>query len=299
MCFCPLFYRRDSACARIHVMVYLALVLLGLCLGSFVNALVWRLRKQEELFASKAAGMAKKARALSIVHGRSMCMHCGHELSPRDLVPVFSWIMLRGKCRYCKAPIDDTPFAELFLPVLFVISYFAWPYAVGGWASAEIVLFGLWLLILTGFLALAIYDVKWFLLPDRIVVPVSVLALFFVVVLSKIQADSALLLWSLGGAAVISGLFFAIAYVSDGKWIGGGDVKLGALLGLLAGSPVMAFMLIFIASLLGSLIALPRLLLRKYTLNSVLPFGPFLLAAAFVIVLWGQQIYDWYFGLLV
>jgi leader peptidase (prepilin peptidase)/N-methyltransferase len=91
-----------------------------LCLGSFVNALIWRLHTQEGL-------KSKKERTkYSITKGRSMCMHCKHTLSTIDLIPVFSWIYLRGKCRYCGYTIPDNPISELLTPTLFVISYLYW-----------------------------------------------------------------------------------------------------------------------------------------------------------------------------
>src|SRR3712207_2755294 len=99
-------------------MVYLAFLFFGLCLGSFVNALVWRIHEQDILREKERLSSADKQRLekLSISKGRSMCMHCGHELAAKDLVPVFSWLYLRGKCRYCKHVIPDSPVAELLVP---------------------------------------------------------------------------------------------------------------------------------------------------------------------------------------
>lgn len=278
----------------IVVMVYLALGLLGLCLGSFANALVWRLHAQEEVMASKPKGVGKKLKQLSIVRGRSMCMHCQHELAPKDLIPVVSWVLLRGKCRYCKHKIDDSPIVELVLPVLFIISYLAWPYSTNGWSAGELVMFGTWLAILTGLVALAFYDAKWYLLPDRIVAPVTILAALLVIAQAAAYDDGMVLVDALAGAATIAGIFFGLWFISNERWIGGGDVKLAPALGLLAGGPFLALFLIFLAAVLGTLAALPLLAAKNYTAKSMVPFGPFLILAAIIIFLWGGNVLDWY-----
>ena len=278
----------------IVAMVYLALGLFGLSLGSFVNALVWRLHAQDEVMASKPKGVGKKLKQLSVVRGRSMCMHCQHELAPKDLIPVVSWLMLRGKCRYCGHKIDDSPIIELLLPILFVASYLVWPYETNGWSAGEITMFVAWLGILTGFVALAYYDIKWYLLPDRIVAPITILAVLLVVARAATYNDGMVLVDALAGAATIAGLFFGLWYISNEQWIGGGDVKLAPALGLLAGGPFLALFLIFLAAVLGTLAAIPLLLARNYSAKSMVPFGPFLIVATVIILLWGGQIMDWY-----
>lgn len=280
-------------------MIYLALLILGLSLGSFINALVWRLYKQNEILEQQPVNATKQLQKLSIVHGRSMCVHCKHELAPKDLVPVLSWLSLRGKCRYCKKRIDDTPFAELLLPVLFILSYVVWPYADLGWSTVNVSFFALWLLALTCFVALAIYDAKWFILPDRIVLPLTVIALCMVGLRAILVNDPMSLAWSLGGAIVISGVFWFMSFVSKGTWIGWGDVKLGVALGLIAGTPLLALLVIFLASLFGAALALPQILSGKQGLKSSLPFGPHLIAATLVVFFWGDMLYDWYFGLFI
>lgn len=280
-------------------MIYIVLIGLGLLLGSFVNALVWRLHEQETEAVKKSSAKKNSSRDLSIVHGRSMCSRCGHALAPKDLVPVLSWLLLRGRCRYCHKPISDTPLPELILPVLLVLSYAAWPYILDAAHAAPIVLFVVWIGILTCFVALAIYDARWYLLPDRIVLPLTVLAGVFALLVSVQHYDSLQLLWAVLGGITISGLFLALSFVSKGSWIGGGDVKIGMALGLLAGSPLMAMLVIFIASLLGTFFMLPQLLTGKKAFGSMLPFGPFLIAATGIVFLWGDSVASWYFGLLL
>lgn len=288
-------------------MTILILLVLGLCLGSFVNAFVWRHYQKEfapqERAEAKATKKAKKsaqtdeltAEQLSIIRGRSMCTHCHHELAAKDLIPVVSYLWLRGKCRYCGARIEDSPLAELLTPLLFVVSYIFWPLSLQG---QGLVSFIFWLVFLVGFAALIVYDLRWFLLPHSIVVPLTGLALLQVVLEATLyHGGLESLLHAFWGALVIGGLFFTLYRLSNEKWIGGGDITLGILLGLLVGGPANALLLVFVASLLGTLVAIPiLLLLRKPIRTTHLPFGPFLILAAVIVMLFGKQTIDWYVG---
>ncbi len=261
---------------------------LGLSLGSFVNALVWRIHEQSKLGAKKS----KRARDLSVMKGRSMCPHCHHVLAPLDLVPLFSWLGLGGKCRYCHKPIGwQYPVVELSLAVLFIVSYVFWPSAPLEGAH-ELIRFGAWLVILTGFMALVVYDIKWMLLPNRIVYPLIVLA----ALLAAYNLLTATYSWSgLGlSVAIAGGIFYLLFTVSDGRWIGGGDVKLGALIGLALGDPYLAFFTLFLASMLGTLVVVPGLALKKVSARSRIPFGPFLIVAAIAVKLFGAAVITWY-----
>lgn len=282
-------------------MIIVILAALGLILGSFVNAMVWRFHEQAELRenAAKKPKTDKDAltlQQLSMVKGRSMCSNCHHELAVKDLVPLFSWLWLQGRCRYCHQKIQDSPLIEVILPVLFVVSYLTWPDAL---SEVGLYQFVFWLIFLTGFMALAAYDLRWFLLPDRIVFPLIGLAILELVG-RFIFYDAT---WgTLGGAVlgvlVSSGLFYVLYVVSQGGWIGGGDVKLGIIIGILVGSAVPAMLMLFIASTLGTLVALPQLISGKAGRASKLPFGPYLLLATFIVVLYGERIINGYLNLV-
>lgn len=269
---------------------------LGLIFGSFANAVIWRLHEQD-----KVAGHKRKrsdTRNLSIMKGRSICTHCGHGLAARDLVPVLSYFWLRGKCRYCGKPIEDTPLAELLTLSLFVISYIWWPVPLHVAAGAT--LFALWLGILTCFVILALYDLRWFLLPDRVVYPlIGLSALSVLARAAWLGGGVAAVAGAAMGVLMVAGLFYGIYIASRRKWIGFGDVKLGIALGLLAGGLLPALALIFIASLLGSVVAIPLLLRGRAKPTTAMPFGPFLLAAGVVVVLFSAPITAWYLRLLV
>jgi leader peptidase (prepilin peptidase)/N-methyltransferase len=279
-------------------MIIVAVGFLGLILGSFVNAFVWRLHEQELLADKKPTkATAKRRQALSITRGRSMCPHCGHELAAKDLIPVGSWLWLQGKCRYCQTPISwQYPLVELATAALFVLSYISWPYTFHGVGLFQFVC---WLTFMVAFTALAIYDLRWFLLPDRVVLPLVILAAVLVgVSVAWLHSFSAL--WQPAvSALIIFGLFWGLFQVSGGKWIGGGDVKLALVLGLLAGTPGKAFLLIFLASLMGTIISIPLLARGKKSLKLHIPFGPYLLAATVITVLYGEHIISWYQNLLV
>jgi len=257
-------------------MVIVILLILGLCLGSFVNALVWRIHEKKDW-----------------VRGRSVCVHCNHALAAKDLIPVISWLWLRGKCRYCHKPISwQYPAVETVTALLFVSSYAFWPMAFDGVGTT---LFVFWLILLTGFVALAVYDIRWQLLPNKIV--------YFFMLVAAAQALTLVLVFDGGpeqmGQIALSflvggGLFYLLFQLSSGRWIGGGDVKLGALLGLVLAQPQLTLMMIFAASLLGTVVSLPLLAANKLKRDSHIPFGPFLIAGAIVARLFGAAIMTWY-----
>lgn len=274
-------------------MAIVALVVLGLCLGSFVNALVYRLHEQSR--------KSSKSKKLSIVNGRSICVHCGHVLSWRDLIPVLSWTLLRGRCRYCNKPVSwQYPVVELAVAGLFVISYLFWPVIEAPLDSLDsYVNFIAWLAVLTGFTALFIYDLRWMLLPNRIIYPLlafaAVLATYNILSADNVVQASYDTLMSV---VIASGVFYLLFLVSNGRWIGGGDVKLGLLIGLMLADPFKAFLMLMAASTLGTLLVLPGLLLKKLKTTSRIPFGPFLMAGALFAMLFGQTLIDWYKGLV-
>ena len=305
-------------------MVYIALILLGLCFGSFVNALVWRLYQQGNGGEGEEQGpesdkkdkkSGKKARhavayppaltpppasELSILKGRSMCVDCRHTLAAKDLIPVLSWVSLRGKCRYCRKAISwQYPLVELLTAGLFVASYVFWPLPLSGSGLLGLsvsngLAFGFWLIFLVGFMALAVYDLRWFLLPNKIVYPLLVLAAGQALARAALDGDVAILTTAIWGLAIGGGIFYLLFQVSRGTWIGGGDVKLGFLLGLIVGGPVNSLLLLFLASLLGCLVTVPLLLSGRATRKSHIPFGPFLLLAAIIVQLFGAAILAWY-----
>ena len=259
----------------VEVAVFLGAV--GAAMGSFIDALTWRLHTKR-----------------NFVTGRSECEHCHHKLGVLDLIPIFSWLMLGGKCRYCHKPI--TPVAlltEIAMATLFVVSYLNWQPGFGSWQA--ITLFGLWLVYLVMLGALFVYDLRWFLLPDVIVLPLIALGL----------ADAGIQTWLAGasiadyanhvvlGVLAMAGVYWALYMVSKGKWVGFGDVKLAVFMGAVLGWQ-KTLLVLMLANVIGLLVVLPGLLTRKLNAKSRVPFGPFMIVAFVIVGLFGDSILDWY-----
>jgi len=283
-------------------MVFISVILawLGLSAGSFVNALVWRLHQRLSVVGGQRLDNHKtktgqlKSENYSILNGRSMCVNCRHVLAWYDLIPLLSWLMLRGKCRYCKLPISPQyPVVELIGGLVFVSSYLLWPHTVH--LNGQWLLLATWLTSSVGLLALAVYDLRWMILPNKMIYPTLVVAaagrLAYIIFFAA-SPGRALLLWALS-VAVASGIFYAI-YSFNNKLIGFGDVRLGLVTGTLLAAPQYSLTMIFIASLLGSLAAAPALLRSKKSLTSRLPYGPFLITATAIIVIFGEPLLNWY-----
>ncbi len=181
-----------------------------------------------------------------------------------------------------------------------VVSYIWWPHGAPG-SILEGSIFSIWALVVTGFLTLSVYDIRWYILPDKVILPLTVLGSILIGLIAIQQHSGDILVGSAIGAITIFGLFYTIYQVSGGKWIGGGDVKLAILLGLLAGGFMQALLLLFLASSLATGYAVILSLSGKKKLNRKLhiPFGPFLIAATVIVVLFGTDILDWYTHLVI
>ena len=254
----------------------------GAIFGSFAGAMAWRIKKKRDL-----------------VRDRSECEHCHKKLTPLDLIPVISWIVLRGKCRYCKKHIGTSTFLiELFLGGAFAASYLAWPFGFGEILS--VIMFGLWLICLVLMAVLFVYDLRWSLLSDKVMWPlIAVSALLFVVRMLWLEAPALTIFYEfIYGLLPVTGIYGLLYLISQGKWIGLGDVKLGVAMGLMLGWQ-LALVALVVANLLGFLYVLPLLLAKKVERTSRLPFGPFLIVATVVAMLFGNQLIALYLRLLV
>lgn len=286
-----------------HTLIYIVLVVVGLAMGSFAGATVWRLRavqlKQEKKAGEKIN--AKEYEKLlpltksSVITDRSRCLHCGHTLKWYDLIPLLSWLSTGGKCRYCKEFIGwFEPAVELGTALLFVISYAFWPEPLS--VAHEAIIFGLWLVACVMLVILFVYDLKWYLLPNYVVFPLIGVAATIALIGLLTAPDSVGMLVSLTfSVAILSGLYFLLWLVSKGTWIGFGDVKLGLALALLLGQWQLAFLALFAANIIGCLIVLPGMLSGKLTRKTHVPFGPLLIAGGIIAMLWGHGIINWYF----
>ncbi len=259
----------------------------------FINCYVFILGL---LFGSFALAMADRMKAgKDWVKGRSDCDHCGHVLQPRDLVPLLSWLLARGRCRHCKKKLTIAyPVVEFITGAVFLLS---WLHRAEVEASSvSSVLLAVWLLGVVLMMGLAVYDLRWYLLPNNLVYPLIVVAGIYRVVSIANSPEAVLrnLLLSATAVLAVAGTFWLLYTFSKGKWIGYGDVRFGVVMGLFLGSPVEAWLAVFVASTVGVIISLPKLIKDKNTLKMKLPFGPLLIAGLIFTYLFGSQIVDWY-----
>ncbi|ARF16223.1 prepilin peptidase [Sporosarcina ureae] len=240
--------------------------LYGITFGSFFNVVGLRVPLKE-----------------SIVSPPSHCTTCDRNLTAIDLVPVFSYVFLRGKCRGCKEKISALyPTMELITGVLFVCAYlyfgFQWELVVA-------------LLFISMLVMLTVSDLKYMLIPNKILLPFGI-AIFILRFVSPLTP------WwdSLLGAAIGFGLLLLIAIVSNGG-MGGGDIKLFFVIGLVLGT-MQTLVTLFLASLIGAIVGLIFLKKTKRGRKTPVPFGPSIAAAALIAYFYGAQLVSWYTGLL-
>lgn len=266
--------------------IYLALILTGVCLGSFAGASVWRLRAKQlaydkqhkEPYDRKEYSRLKKLLGKRTVDDRSQCLECGYALKWYDLIPVVSWLSLKGKCRNCRKPIGKFELLmELGVAAFFVLSYAFWPIELSG--ALQITHFVLWLIAGVIMAILFAYDLKWFLLPDALTFALALVGAAIVVLTAVGSQDVVgVVLNALGAVAVLSGLYAVLFFVSGGRWVGFGDVKLGIGLALLLGSWQLALVGLFLANFIGCLIVIPLMAAKKLQRTAHVPFGPMLIA---------------------
>ncbi|NAZ84613.1 prepilin peptidase [Kineococcus indalonis] len=247
---------------------------LGVLVGSFLNVVVHRVPL-----------------GLSVVRPASRCPGCGHEVRRRDNVPVLSWVLLRGRCRDCAAPISVRyPLVELATGALFAL---VTAHVGVTWALPAY-------LYLAGIaVPLTLIDVDVHRLPDAIVLPSYPVALVLLTLASAGTGDWAALLRAVAGGTVLLLLYFAL-FVAKPGGMGLGDVKLAGVLGLhLAwwGWDALAVGA-FLAFLLGGLVAVPLLLLGRAGRRTKVPFGPAMLAGALTALFAAEPVGRWYLSLI-
>jgi leader peptidase (prepilin peptidase) / N-methyltransferase len=252
----------------------------GLVFGSFLNVVVHRVPRQE-----------------SIVRPASRCPSCGHELSARDNIPVISWLLLKGRCRYCRAPISARyPAGELLTAAVWMLAVLRReqlvpPGTTSGqdWQLLAFLPF-LWVLV-----ALSLIDLEHKILPNKIVYPSVVIAIPLLAITAAMGPGlDAWVRALLGGVAGAAG-FLIVALISPAG-MGMGDVKLSGLIGLFLGylgwgRLVVAF---FAAFAIGAVVGIALMILGKAGRKTAIPFGPFMALGAVISALAGQTLLDMY-----
>ncbi len=249
-----------------EILIAILILVFGISIGSFLNAVIWRLHTKE-----------------GFLRGRSYCPKCKAYIRARDLVPLLSYILLRGKCRDCKKKISwQYPIVELITGLAFLLLYFKFS------LEAEFFVY----CVLTTFLIIVfVFDLKHYLILDRVMLPAALVAIAGSIILGFGLIDILI-------GAIIGGGFFWLQYVlSRGKWIGGGDIRLGAVMGLMLGWKILLAAL-FVSYLIGSIIGLILVASSKKKWQSRLPFGVFLTISTFLAFIWGSEIVSWYISLI-
>ena len=248
-----------------EIVIAIFVFIYGLVLGSFYNVVGLRVPKGE-----------------SIVRPPSHCPICDRNLTAKDLVPVFSYVFLKGKCRGCGTKIHWVyPVIELTTGVLFTFAYLQLGFT---WEFVTALLFISLLIIIT------VSDIAYMLIPDKIL-------LFFLIPLIVCRMISPLTPWwdSAVGAIVGFGILLLVAMVSKGG-MGGGDIKLFFVIGVVLGT-VSTLVTLFLASVIGTVVGLITLKISKQGRKTPIPFGPSIAIAAVISYFYGQAIVDWYMNL--
>ena len=256
-----------------EIILIILFAVLGLAVGSFLNVCIDRLPQNK-----------------SIAFPPSHCEACQHKLAAKDLIPVFSYLRLRGRCRYCQASVPRRLFwVELATALIFALLY--WNYGL----SAEL---GVMIFYACLFIVIFVIDLEHGLILNKVVYPSMVVALLLALYPWPWLTESMgmRVAYAALGGAIGFGLFLLIALVSRGG-MGWGDVKLAALIGLATGFPLV-FLAIIMGAILGGIVAVALVIAKKRKRREAIPFGPFLAVAAMVTMLWGSNILSWYLGLM-
>jgi prepilin signal peptidase PulO-like enzyme (type II secretory pathway) len=236
--------------------IYFIIFFLGASIGSFLHLIADRIIREE-----------------TFVRGKSYCEKCHHQLSFIDLVPVISFLFLKGKCRYCKTKLSVYyPFSEIFTGVIFLMVVTS----VGLTSPLALIFY---LYSVSSLIVIFLNDIKYGIIPDKIVYP-AVFITFIFQLLTQYPFPLPYLFSAIG-----SGAFFLLLFlVTKGKGMGFGDVKLGFYMGLLLGFPFIIYAL-YMAFLTGAFVSLILIMWRRKHLKSTIPFGPFLVIATMIVML--------------
>ncbi len=248
-----------------EILLYIIIFLFGIVIGSFVNVLVYRLPKNE-----------------NIVVVNSHCMSCGHRLGWYDLVPLFSWIFLKGRCRYCKEKIS------IQYPLIEAVNGFGYVliFLVCGLNLSSI----LYSVCFSMLVAISVIDWRTYEIPVGL--NITILTLGIIQCILDYRNWSSYLI----GMVCVSGFLFLLFIITGGRGIGGGDIKLMFAAGLLLGwkNIILALML---GCIIGSIIHI--ILMKVSDKGRMLAFGPYLSVGIFLAMLFGDELIGWYLNLLI
>ena len=239
----------------------------GLIIGSFLNVVIYRLPEEK-----------------SLVKPRSHCTNCGTTLKVFDLIPIFSYLINKGKCRYCGEKISlQYPLIEFLTAVLFLINYINF-----GLTIKTIV----YLYLIALLIAAAVIDYQRQIIPNKITYAGFISGVFFAIVFNYISIQTAII------GSLIPALFLLLIILIYPQGMGMGDLKLVAMIGAFTGwqAPLIG---VFIGSFIGVIITLPFLIRGKFTAKTKLPFGPLIITGSLIMIFWGEELTNFYLSLFL
>ncbi len=262
------------------IFLFSSVFFFGLIVGSFLNCVIYRLETGE-----------------NFLKGRSFCPHCKHVLSWRDLIPVFSFIFLGGKCGYCHQKISlQYPLVEIATGMIFLLIFRLFFLHTAILPVNCLSLIYYW--VISAFLiVIFVYDLKHYIIPDKIIYPAIIIAGIFNFQY-LITKQSLIFNYSILAAVGATAFFLFIVLVSRGRWMGVGDIKLAFLMGLVLGWPNILVALL-LAFYIGAIAGLALIVYGRKKLKSEIPFAPFLVTGTFLALLWGDELINWYQGIFL
>ncbi len=267
--------------------------LLSLLIGSFLNVVIhrlpimmerdWREQAQQVLASEPADQNPQPAARYNLLMPRSACPHCGTQITAAQNIPVISWLLLKGKCAACQAPISVRyPLTELVTALLSAVV--AWHFGFTAHMAAALV--ATWLLI-----ALCMIDYDHQLLPDDITLPMMWLGLFLSLFDGRVLSvtPEGAIIGALSGYLILWLVFHAFKALTGKEGMGYGDFKLLAALGAWLGWQMLP-LIILLSACVGALVGIGLIVLRGRDRSIPIPFGPYLATAGWIAMLWGEQI---------
>ena len=275
---------------------FFLLGLFSLLVGSFLNVLIHRLpimlerswRQEYPDYFAEGDNPPAQTEPYNLFLPRSACPHCGHQITALENIPLLSWLFLKGRCSSCQHPISARyPLVELLCALASVSVAFYYP---PGWALAGALLLT-WIL-----LALTFIDFDKLLLPDQLTLPLLWVGLLLNLSHQFVPLTDAVI-GAIAGYMVLWSIYWAFKLLTGKEGMGYGDFKLLAALGAWLGWQSLPLILI-ISSCVGAILGITLVVMRRHQQSKPMPFGPYLAIAGWIALLWGEQLTNWYLGLL-
>ncbi len=284
--------------SQYHWLYFFLLGLFSLLVGSFLNVLIhrlpimlersWQQEYQDYFTDDNSSSPIASKEPYNLFLPRSACPHCGHQITAAENIPLFSWLFLKGRCSSCHQPISARyPLVELLCALASVAV--AWYYPPS-WALAGALLLT-WIL-----LALTFIDLDKLLLPDQLTLPLLWLGLLLNLSQQFVSLDDAVI-GAIAGYMVLWSLYWAFKLLTGKEGMGYGDFKLLAALGAWLGWQSLPLILI-LSSCVGAVLGITLIIMQRQQQGKPMPFGPYLAIAGWIALLWGNQITNWYLGMI-